>query len=71
MVTDPRSTPDARAGRILWALGVAALGHLLQFRWQVREGLFYALMGVAILTPLLDAAVPGRRFAWTPQLQEI
>ncbi len=71
MVTDPRSTPDTRAARIVWALGVAALGHLLQFRWQVRPGLFYALMSLALLTPLLDFAVPGRRFAWAPPLQEI
>ena len=71
MVTDPRSTPDGRAGRIVFALCVAALGHLLQFRWQVREGLFYALMTVAFLTPLLDMAAPRRRFTWAPIPQEI
>ncbi len=64
MVTDPRSTPDARAGRIVFALAVAAVGHLLQFRWQVREGLFFALVCAAPLTPLLDRLAPARRFAW-------
>ena len=71
MVTDPRSTPDARAGRVMFALCVAALGHLLQFRWQVREGLFYALMTVALLTPLLDLVLPQKRFSWSGMPQEV
>ena len=71
MVTDPRSTPDARSARVVFALCVAALGHLLQFHWQVREGLFYALMTVALLTPLFDIAVPAGRFTWTAIPQEV
>ena len=70
MVTDPRSTPDSRTGRILFAFSVAALAHLLMFRWQLREGLFYALIAAAPLTPLLDRAAPAPRFTWSPSLQE-
>lgn len=65
MVTDPRSTPDARAGRIAFAMAVAAVGYWLQFHMQVRPGLFYALALCAPLTPLLDLAMPARRFEWT------
>ncbi len=70
MVTDPRSTPDSRAGRILFACSVAALAHLLMFRWQLREGMFYALIAAAPLTPLLDWAAPAARFTWSPTPQE-
>jgi Na+-transporting NADH:ubiquinone oxidoreductase subunit NqrB len=71
MITDPRSTPDSRAGRMLFAAAVAVLGHLLQFRWQVREGLFFALMTVSCATPLLDAALPHVRFRWSAPSLEV
>ena len=70
MVTDPRSTPDSRAGRIVFAFVVAAIAHLLMFRWQLRAGMFYALIAAAPLTPLLDRAAPARRFTWSPTPQE-
>ncbi len=70
MITDPRSTPNSRAGRVVFACCVAAVAHLLVFRWQMREGLFYALIAAAPLTPLLDSAVPARRFTWAPDPQE-
>ena len=70
MVTDPRSTPDSRAGRIVFACAVAAVAHLLMFRWQLRAGMFYALIAAAPLTPLLDRAAPARRFTWAPTPQE-
>ena len=70
MVTDPRSTPDSRAGRMVFAGAVAALAHLLMFRWQLRDGLFYALAAAAPLTPLLDSAAPAPRFTWAARPQE-
>ncbi len=54
MVTDPRTTPDSRLGRMLFAALVAGAAYALQFGWQMREGLFYALALAAPLVPLLD-----------------
>ena len=54
MITDPRSTPDRRAGRIAFAAVVAVVAYMLQFRFQVREGLFFALALSAPLVPLID-----------------
>jgi Na+-transporting NADH:ubiquinone oxidoreductase subunit NqrB len=65
MITDPRSTPDSRLGRVLFAMAAAAIGYHLQFRWQVREGLFYALAAVSLATPLIDRWRPSTRFAWS------
>jgi Na+-transporting NADH:ubiquinone oxidoreductase subunit NqrB len=71
MITDPRSTPDSRAGRLVFAVAVAVLAHMLQFGWQIRQGLYCALMTVAFFTPLLDAVLPARRFIWAPRLLEV
>ena len=54
MVTDPRTTPSRRTGRIAFAASVAGLAYALQYGWQVREGLFYALALLAPAVPLLD-----------------
>jgi Na+-transporting NADH:ubiquinone oxidoreductase subunit NqrB len=64
MITDPRSTPNSRMGRIVFALAVAGLGHWLIFYGQIRVGLFYALMTVSFTTPLLDRVLAGKRFSW-------
>lgn len=64
MITDPRSTPDSRAGRMVFAAAVAVLAHLFLFRWQVREGVFYALVLVSCGTPIIDRLWPAPRFAW-------
>jgi Na+-transporting NADH:ubiquinone oxidoreductase subunit NqrB len=64
MITDPRSTPDDRLGRLVFAALVAAIAYELQFAWQIREGLFYALVLAAPLTPLIDRWRPSSRFRW-------
>ncbi len=65
MITDPRSTPNSRTGRLIFAAAIAIVAHALLFRWQVREGVLYALVLVSCLTPILDRLFPGQRFAWT------
>lgn len=67
MVTDPRSTPDSRAGRVVFVAGVAALAYYLQFVWQVRTGLYFALMAISLATPILDTLLPAERFRWQRQ----
>ncbi len=67
MLTDPRSTPDSRWGRMLFAAAVAITAHLLLFRFQIREGLFHALILVSCATPLIDRFLPATRFAWPVQ----
>jgi len=64
MLTDPRSTPDSRAGRLAFGGAVALIGHLLLFRYQIREGLLYALILVSSTTPLIDRFCPGPRYVW-------
>ena len=65
MISDPRTTPDSRLGRFLFAFSVALLGHYLAFFMQMRPALYVALIVLSPLTLLIDKLIPGERFAWT------
>jgi Na+-transporting NADH:ubiquinone oxidoreductase subunit NqrB len=69
MISDPRTTPDSRLGRFLFALAVALLAHYLAFFMQMRPALYVALIALSPVTLLLDRFIPGKQFAWTPAPQ--
>ena len=69
MISDPRTTPDSRLARFLFALGVAALGHYLAFFMQLRPALYVALIARSPLTFLFDRLIPAARFAWPAALK--
>ncbi|KDA03996.1 RnfABCDGE type electron transport complex subunit D [Hyphomonas oceanitis] len=64
MITDPRSTPDSRVGRILFAMAVAGLATWFIIGPNQRGAPLMALAALGLLTPLLDRALPARRFEW-------
>ena len=66
MITDPRSTPDSRLGRLVFAAAVAGLAAWLGWGPHVRGGMIYALAALAPLTILIDRVLPARRFEWIP-----
>jgi Na+-transporting NADH:ubiquinone oxidoreductase subunit NqrB len=68
MISDPRTTPDSRAGRILFGLIVALGAGLLQFVAYRPNGPLWALAACAPLVPLLDRALPGPRHAWSGRI---
>ena len=64
MISDPRTTPDTRLGRILFA-GLVALGAwYVQFVLYWGNALLWSLAGVTLIVPLLDWLLPGRRYTW-------
>ena len=65
MISDPRTSPDARLGRFLFAASVAILGHYLAFFMQMRPALYIALIAISPLTLLIDRVMPAERFAWS------
>lgn len=69
MISDPRTTPDSRLARLLFAVAVAFFAHYLAFFMQIRSALYIALIVLSPLTPLLNRAVPARKFEWTPTIQ--
>jgi enediyne biosynthesis protein E5 len=65
MISDPRTTPDSRLGRFIFAVAVAASGHWLAFFMQMRPALYVALVALSPFILLLDKILPAERFSWT------
>lgn len=64
MISDPKTTPDTRLGRILFACLVASGAFVWQFVLYHNNGLIWALMASAVLVPLIDRLLPGRTYLW-------
>lgn len=64
MISDPKTTPDSRAGRIVFAGLVAGVAYHLKFGMHVQAGLVHALVLCAPSVLLIDRWLPGRRYAW-------
>src|SRR5262245_61585683 len=65
MISDPRTTPDSRAGRILFGSLVAVGAAYVQFRMFRTNGPLWSLAVFSLAVPLIDHILPGRRYAWT------
>jgi Na+-transporting NADH:ubiquinone oxidoreductase subunit NqrB len=64
MISDPRTTPDSRAGRILFAALVALGAGYIQFRLFRTNGILWSLAIVSLLTPFIDLLLKAERFVW-------
>jgi len=64
MISDPKTTPDARLGRLLFAAMVAAVGFSIQFGLHNSAGIILALILCAPFVPLIDHFFTGQRYAW-------
>jgi hypothetical protein len=64
MISDPRTTPDSRAGRILFAGLVALISGTITFVLYRTNGMLFALALCSPLVPLIDLLLPGKRHAW-------
>jgi Na+-transporting NADH:ubiquinone oxidoreductase subunit NqrB len=64
MISDPKTTPDSRIGRILFAILVAAGAAYVQFGLYRTNGLLWSLALCSILTPIIDGLLPGTKYEW-------
>lgn len=68
MVTDPRSIPDSRPGRLIWSGAIALVALILQYSFYLKTAVFWSLFALCPLTPWLDLLFPANRFQWlSPQ----
>jgi len=64
MISDPKTIPDSRPGRLLFAGMVASGAFFVQFGLFRTNGLLYSLAVCALLVPLIDLLLPGERHRW-------
>ena len=65
MVSDPKTTPDSRVGRVVFALLVAAGAAHVQFVLHRPNGVLWSLILFAVTVPVINRCLPGRRYDWT------
>jgi len=64
MISDPKTTPNSRLGRILFAFLVAWGGWYVQFRMFRTNGILWSLTLFSMTVPLIDLILPGKIYEW-------
>jgi Na+-translocating ferredoxin:NAD+ oxidoreductase RnfD subunit len=64
MISDPKTTPDSRAGRILFAALVAFGGWYINYRLFRTNGILWSLAAAALVVPVIDVLLPAARYQW-------
>lgn len=64
MITDPRSIPNTKSARIIWAVAIAGLAFILRNYFYLNEAIFIALFILSPLTILLDWIWFVPQFTW-------
>lgn len=64
MISDPKTTPNSRIARILFAFFVAAGAYYVQFKLFRTNGVLWSLALFSIMVPLLDKIFPGSQYDW-------
>ncbi len=65
MISDPKTSPDNRWARLIFAAAVAGLTHYLTFVEYIRPALYLSLFGLAFLVPVLDRLFAAERYQWS------
>jgi Na+-transporting NADH:ubiquinone oxidoreductase subunit NqrB len=64
MITDPRSIPNARISRMIWAGCIAILTFILRNQFFISTSFFWALFALSPLIVVLDWLWSSSRFFW-------
>ena len=64
MISDPKTTPDSRAGRIVFATLIALGAGFVHFVLYRNNGLLWSLALFSLAVPWLNRWLPGPRYAW-------
>ncbi len=64
MISDPKTTPNTAAGRVLFAAIVAAIAFTIQFIYYEPNGPILALIISAPTVPLIDSLMRGQIYRW-------
>jgi Na+-transporting NADH:ubiquinone oxidoreductase subunit NqrB len=64
MISDPKTTPDAALGRVLYSMVVASVAFAIQFVLYQPHGPILALVATAPLVPVIDYLARGTVYRW-------
>jgi len=64
MISDPKTTPNSAAGRVLFAAIVATIAFIIQFIYYEPNGPILALIISAPAVPLIDTFMRGQLYRW-------
>ncbi len=64
MITDPRTIPNARVARLVWAGAIALLAFILRNVYFIPTAVFWSLFALAPLSAVLDLIWASPRFTW-------
>ncbi|HVO31930.1 MAG TPA: RnfABCDGE type electron transport complex subunit D [bacterium] len=64
MISDPKTTPNSRMGRVIFAELVAAGAYFIQFKLFRTNGLMWSLAIFALVVPIIDRLLPGELYQW-------
>jgi Na+-transporting NADH:ubiquinone oxidoreductase subunit NqrB len=67
-ISDPKTTPNSKTGRIVFGFLIACLTLILKFNLYISYDLLYTLFILSPLVPLIDYIFPGKRFNWEETL---
>ncbi len=71
MITDPRSIPNARISRLIWAGSIAVVTFILRNQFFNSTAVFWALFALSPLSIVLDYIWSDSRFSWSSTLLNI
>ena len=64
MISDPKTTPNTRIGRVLYAMLVASIAYTIQFIFYEPHGPIIALIIASPVVPLIDLIFNGKAYRW-------
>lgn len=70
MISDPKTTPDSRVGRMLFAFLVALGGAYVQFKLFRNNGILWSLAVFSVAVPVLNRMFPAPKYEWASAKKE-
>lgn len=71
MITDPKTSPNSRKGRVLWATMIALLSFFLGQYFYLYQAPLIALFIISLTTPFIDKVFKAERFKWNTKTQKL
>lgn len=68
MITDPKTTPNHRVARVVWAAAIAGVAFYLTAFKFMNGAPILVLVLAQPLVPILDALFKAKRFEWLPKI---